>query len=62
MVFMLQGHFGESLRMQPALPLFVLAGVFSQRRFSRTQPRLAHNFAVLGLIVACIHLMIRHFS
>ena len=61
-VFMLQGQFIESLRMQPALPLFLLAGVFSQRRFSLAQPRLARNFAALGLIVACIRLMSHHFS
>ena len=61
-VFLLQGQFIESLRMQPALPLFLLAGVFSQRRFSLAQPRLARNFALLGLIVACIRLMSHHLS
>ena len=56
-VFLLQGQVLDSLRMQPALPLFLLAGVFRHRRFSTTQPNLARNFAVLGFVVACINLL-----
>lgn len=58
-VFLLQGQVLDSLRMQPALPLFLLAGVFKHRRFSNAQPNLCRNFAVMGFVVACINLLSR---
>lgn len=56
-VFLLQGQVLDSLRMQPALPLFLLAGIFRHRRFTRTQPNLCRNFVVLGFGIACINLL-----
>jgi len=56
-VFLLQGQVMDSLRMQPALPLFLLAIVFRHRRFSFTQANISRNLTVVGLAVACINLL-----
>lgn len=61
-VFLLQGQFLDSLRMQPALPLFLLAGVFRHRRFSHSQPNLCRNLVVLGFGVACLNLLSQSIS
>lgn len=59
-VLLLQGQLLESLRLQPALPLFLLAGLFNLRQKSSTQFSWARSFALLGLVVASWNL-IPHF-
>lgn len=55
-ILLLQGDLAASLRMQPALPLFLAAALLGLRARARWRFTLARILAVLGLGLASLHL------
>jgi len=56
-VLLLQGQVAASLRMQPALPLFLLAALLGIGKTSLPRRRLAYALAAAGLALATWHLI-----
>lgn len=55
-ILLLQGDLAASLRMQPALPLFLAAALLGLRARARWRFTLARILAVLGVGLASLHL------